>query len=63
MSYLQDVFSQVVKRNQNEPEFHQAVKEVLETLEPVISKNPEYEKAGLIERLVEPERQIVFRVP
>lgn len=54
---------QVVKRNPNEPEFHQAVREVLESLEPVIERHPEFVKAGILERLVEPERQIIFRVP
>ena len=61
--YLEKVMADVIKRNPNEPEFHQAVKEVLESLEPVIAKHPEFEKAGLIERLVEPERIIKFRVP
>jgi len=54
---------QVIKRNPNEPEFHQAVREVLESLEIVAEKNPEYLKAGIFERIVEPERQIIFRVP
>lgn len=62
-SYLKEVFEQVQKRNANEPEFLQAVEEVLESLEPVIEKHPEYEKVGLVERLVEPERVISFRVP
>lgn len=61
--YLNGVMETVVKRNPNEPEFHQAVREVLESLEPVIEAHPEYEKAGLVERLVEPERVITFRVP
>ncbi|MBQ5590198.1 MAG: NADP-specific glutamate dehydrogenase [Clostridia bacterium] len=61
--YLEKVMADVIKRNPGEPEFHQAVKEVLESLEPVIAKHPEYEKAGLIERIVEPERIIKFRVP
>lgn len=61
--YLAKVMQDVEKRNPNEPEFHQAVKEVLESLEPVIEKHPEFEKQGLIERLVEPERIIKFRVP
>ena len=60
--YLNDVMDKVVARNANEPEFHQAVKEVLESIEPVIEAHPEYEKAGLIERMVEPERTISFRV-
>ena len=61
--YLEKVMADVIKRNPAEPEFHQAVKEVLESLEPVIAKHPEFEEAGLIERLVEPERIIKFRVP
>ena len=61
--YLKKVFAQVESRDKNEPEFLQAVEEVLESLEPVIEKHPEYEEAGLIERLVEPERIISFRVP
>jgi len=63
MSHIQDVYTQVVKRNPNQPEFHQAVWEVLESLEPVINRHPEYRKAGILERIVEPERQIIFRVP
>ncbi len=61
--YLKKVFSDVESRNQGEKEFLQAVYEVLESLEPVIEKHPEYEKNGLMERLVEPERTITFRVP
>ena len=61
--YLKNVFEQVQKRNANEPEFLQAVEEVLESLEPVVEAHPEYEAAGFIERLVEPERVIYFRVP
>ncbi len=60
--YLNDVMDKVIARNAAEPEFHQAVKEVLESIEPVIAAHPEYEKAGLIERMVEPERTISFRV-
>lgn len=63
MSYIEQVFQQAVKRNPGEVEFHQAVKEVLESLEPVLAKRPEYVKAGILERIVEPERQIMFRVP
>ena len=59
----QTVYEQVMKRNPGEVEFHQAVKEVLETLGPVLQRHPEYVKAGILERLVEPERQIMFRVP
>ncbi len=63
MNYLTDLMGQVVKRNPGEPEFHQAVKEVLESLEPVALKHPEWVEAGIFDRLVEPERQIIFRVP
>ena len=62
-AYLKKVFAQVEKRDGHEPEFLQAVEEVLESLEPVIEKHPEFEAAGLMERLVEPERVISFRVP
>ena len=62
-AYLARVFETVQKRNPGEPEFLQAVREVLETLEPVVEKNPALEKEGLLERIVEPERMIVFRVP
>lgn len=63
MKILSSVMDQVIKRNPNEPEFHQAVKEVLESLEPVAEKHPEWVKAGIFDRIVEPERQIIFRVP
>ena len=53
----------VIKRNPSEPEFHQAVREVLESLEMVAERHPEYVEAGIFERIVEPERQIMFRVP
>ena len=61
--YLNDVLETVKKRNAGEPEFIQAVTEVLETLEPVVEKRPDLVEAGVIDRLVEPERQIIFRVP
>ncbi len=61
--YLLDLMETVKKRNPGEPEFHQAVYEVLESLEPVIDKHPEYVSLGIIESLVEPERIIKFRVP
>ena len=61
--YLKRVYEGLEKRNANEPEFLQAVREVLESIQPVVEKHPEYEKAALIERLVEPERIITFRVP
>ena len=60
--YLKRVYAQVEKRNPGEPEFLQAVYEVLESLEPVVEKDPRIEKNGVIERIVEPERQIIFRV-
>ena len=60
--YLNNVMDMVMHRNPAEPEFHQAVREVLESIEPVLEAHPEYEKAGLIERMVEPERSISFRV-
>ena len=63
MSYVDNVIEQVKEKNPNEPEFIQAVTEVLTSLKPVIESNPAYEKAGLLERIVEPERAIMFRVP
>ena len=62
-AYLNEVYQGLAKRNAEQKEFLQAVEEVLESLEPVVEAHPEYEKASLIERLVEPERQIMFRVP
>ena len=63
MSYVDDVIAMVEKKNAAEPEFIQAVTEVLESLRVVIDKHPEYQKAALLERIVEPERIIMFRVP
>jgi glutamate dehydrogenase (NADP+) len=63
MKILASVMEKVIQRNPNEPEFHQAVKEVLESLEPVAEKKPEWVAAGIFDRIVEPERQIFFRVP
>ena len=63
IQYLQELMDTVVKRNANEPEFHQAVREVLESLEPVLEKHPEYIQKGVLARLVEPDRIIKFRVP
>ncbi len=63
MSYLQNVLEQLKAKNAEQPEFIQAATEVLQSLEPVIAQHPEYEKAGLLERLVEPERTVMFRVP
>ena len=61
--YLQKVYADVEKRNPNEKEFLQAVGEVLESLEPVVERRPDLVEAGIIDRIVEPERQIIFRVP
>ena len=61
--YLKGVYEGLVQRNPEQKEFLQAAEEVLESLEPVIAAHPEYEKAGLIERMVEPERVVMFRVP
>jgi len=60
---IQDAYEQVLKRNPGEIEFHQAVKEVLDSLGPVLEKHPEYVDAKILDRIVEPERQIIFRVP
>ena len=62
-AYLTKVYDDVCKRNPGQPEFLQAVKEVLECVEPVLEKKPEYVDAGIVERMVEPERNIEFRVP
>ena len=62
MSYVQNVIDAVAKKHANEPEFVQTVTEVLSSLEPVVEKHPEYEKAALLERMVEPERTVSFRV-
>ncbi len=63
MSYVQKIIEQVKAKDADQPEFIQAVTEVLESLEPVFEAHPEYEKAGLLERIIEPERVIMFRVP
>jgi len=60
---IENIFNQVVQRNPGETEFHQAVREVLETLGPVLEKHPEYAEHKIIERICEPERQLIFRVP
>jgi len=61
--YVNGVLANVIAKNPGEKEFHQAVKEVLETLTPVLEKHPEYVKAKILDRIVEPERSITFRVP
>ena len=63
MSRLQSIYELVLHRNAGETEFHQAVREVLDSLGPVILRHPEYADARVIERICEPERQIIFRVP
>ena len=63
MSYAARVIEQVKAKNPNEPEFIQAVTEVLTSIEPALAAHPEYEEAGLLERMVEPERVVMFRVP
>ena len=63
MSYVERVLSELEKKNAEQPEFIQAVTEVLTSIAPVLEKHPEYEASALLERLVEPERQIMFRVP
>ena len=60
---LQRIYEVVLARNPAEPEFHQSVRDVLGTLGPVVAKHPEYVEAKLLERICEPERQIIFRVP
>lgn len=63
MSVIKELIEKVKVKNPGEPEFHQAVKEVLETLEPTVKKHPEFVKAKIYERIVEPDRTIMFRVP
>ncbi len=60
---IDKIYEQVVNRNPGEVEFHQAVKEVLESIEPALEQHPEFVSAKIVERIVEPERQIIFRVP
>ncbi|NKF30729.1 glutamate dehydrogenase, partial [Pseudomonas sp. BGM005] len=60
---VQPVFDTVLHRSPNEPEFQQAVHEVLNSIAPVLARNPQFVDGGILERLVEPERQILFRVP
>ena len=63
MSIINDVIEKVKSKNPAEPEFHQAVEEVMESLEPTVEKHPEFVKAGIYDRIVEPDRAILFRVP
>ncbi len=61
--FVENIMSQVIARNPGEPEFHQAVQEVAESVRVVIDKNPEFARLKILERMVEPERQLMFRVP
>jgi glutamate dehydrogenase (NADP+) len=63
MSVIKDVIAKVKQTDPDQPEFHQAVEEVMETLEPTVKKHPEFVKANIYERIVEPERSMIFRVP
>jgi glutamate dehydrogenase (NADP+) len=63
MSYAKKVIEMVKARDPGQPEFHQAVTEVLESLEPALDRSPKYEQGRILERIVEPERQLMFRVP
>ena len=61
--YVEDFMAQVIARNPNEPEFHQAVREVAESLAPYIVADPALQQLKVLERIAEPERVIIFRVP
>ncbi|HQJ78055.1 MAG TPA: NADP-specific glutamate dehydrogenase [Smithellaceae bacterium] len=63
MSAIKEVIAKVKQTDPDQPEFHQAVEEVMETLEPTVKKHPEFVKANIYERIVEPERAVIFRVP
>ncbi len=63
MDYIERVLGKLKKENPNEPEFHQAATEILTGLKPVVERRPDYEKSALLERFVEPERVVMFRVP
>ena len=63
MSVIQDVLAKIKSTDPGQPEFHQAAEEVLTSLEPTVAKHPEFVKAAIYERVVEPDRQIIFRVP
>ena len=58
-----EILELVKRRDPGEVEFHQAVTEVMESIEPALERNPEYRRAGIVERMVEPERVVIFRVP
>jgi glutamate dehydrogenase (NADP+) len=62
MSYVNDQLNELIRKNPNQPEFIQAASVVLKSLEPVVESNPKYQKAGILERITEPDRQLMFRV-
>ena len=62
-SFVEEILADVKAKNPAEPEFHQAVQEVVESLELVLERRPEYRKFKIVERIIEPERVIMFRVP
>src|SRR5438094_10659289 len=62
-SFVRDLMAELKAKNPAEPEFHQAVEEVVESLDLVLERRPEYRSARIIERMVEPERVVMFRVP
>ena len=61
--YVESIYNQVVARDPHEKEFHQAVREFVDSLVPVLAQHPKYREHGILERLVEPERMITFRIP
>ena len=61
MTSTEEIMEIVTQRNPEQKEFHQAVREVLESIEPAVKKNPEFTRAKILERMVEPERQVMFR--
>jgi len=61
--YVKSLIAQVKAKNPSEPEFHQAVQEVAESLDLVLERHPEYRSAKILERMVEPERVVMFRIP
>src|SRR5450756_2606341 len=63
MGLIHEILESVKRRNPNEPEFHQAVTEVLESIEPAITRHKKYQDARILDRIVESERQLIFRVP
>ena len=63
MSYVDQILQRVAEKNPNEPEFIQAATEVLNSIRPVVDANPRYQEVSLLERIIEPERVIIFRIP